>query len=399
VGDRLTLSKGTLRYSRTVLLDPKEKSPFLELLPSTAVNTELLHFAPTNASMALVLSNGDGEKRFASVVKMLDTIVPMLHGRDRNLPSQELEELEQALKLNLGKDVAGKISQVAVAVGDIMNAPIKRVVRQGRNFRSESVTPQVPVVVVIQATDEDAAKSLMDLVPQVAGMISGGKGPGIRTKEIDGQTISILPIDKHESLHFGRQGSTIVLGPYLKPVTQALANGAAKNGMLADPKVAVPLKKTDGAVLVAVAKPVTILVGGIWGWRSVSVGNEARSIGGKRFDDKSDPPKDEGPPPKPEVKVTIEENPAFKDKEGEQFMKVLRKLQQTEEPLVVSLTRKDDRLQAEATMGGLAPLVAFITDFAVEQAVHMRVQRERAWQERRRADEERRKKQIENDKK
>jgi hypothetical protein len=390
VADRLTLSKGTLRYRRTVLLDTKEKSPLLEILPNTPVNSEVLHFVPKNATAAFALSNGNGEKRFARLVEMLDVIIPMLDGRDRELPSQKLQQLEEALKVKLGKDIVGKINNVAIAVGDLMNMPMKKVVVKGRDFESMHTSPQVPVVVIVQGTNEEAAKELAELLPKFVAMMSGHQEPRISTKEIEGQSISSLALGKHESVNFGRQGNTIVLGPFPKPVAQALANGGAKNGLLADPKVAAQVKKLDEPIAVAVAKPITLVMGFFVSRAGSYTRVPAKGIEGKRFEDKSNGEKREAPPEKPEVTVTVEEAPAPLGKEGDKIMKDLKKLLAIEEPLIVSVTRKDDRLQAEASIGGLAPLVSFVTDFAVEQAIRASIARERAWEERRRAEEERR---------
>ena len=62
----LSLDKGTLRIDKLALLDPAEKSPLLELLPSKPVKTTLFQFTPQDAVLAVALSNDNGAERGAA---------------------------------------------------------------------------------------------------------------------------------------------------------------------------------------------------------------------------------------------------------------------------------------------------------------------------------------------
>jgi hypothetical protein len=398
----LTLSKGTLRYREMARLDPKEKSPLLELLPATPVNTELLHFAPKDATAVAALSNGDGEKRWTRLLEVIDTIDQLMDNTPKQfLPSQHMKKLEEALKISIAKDVAGKISNVAVAVGDLWNAPVKKVVEKGPGFESVSISPQIPVVVIVQATDEDAARKLTELLPQVCGLLKGKNDVKPATKQVGGQTIAILPLGRHEALHYGRHGSTIVLGPYQKPVAQALADGAAQKGWLATAKDAAVLTKLKDPLLVAVVKPVSCLGAGLLMRGHGHVHSEARPIRGgipdarpdtKPSPNEADKGDDKAPPPRPErkVTVTVTEGPADHDETEVRLKKELGKLLAGEEPLVVNVTRTDERIQAEATVGGLKPLVARLTDFAIEKLMPVRRVGAQRLEEKRRFDFEKR---------
>jgi hypothetical protein len=390
----LTLSKGTLRYRETARLDPKEKSPLLELLPATPVNTELLHFAPKDALVVAALSNGDGEQRWTRVLEMIDTMDQLIGRTPKQfLPSQHMKKLEEALHISLAKDVAGKISNVAVAVGDLWNAPVKKIVEKGPGFESVRVGPEIPVVVIVQATDEAAAQKLSnEVLPHFVGLMAHQKEIKPTTKEVDGQTISSLKLGRHETVHYGRHGSTIVLGPFARPVAHALAAGADKKGWLAEAKAADALKKLKEPLLVAVMKPGTLLAAGLVTYTSMRhVARPAERAIPARPDAPPRPnPGDKGPekapPPRPQdkgVTVTIEEGPAVYSKEEAQLRKELGKLLAGEEPLVLSITRTEERIQAEMTIGGLKTLVSRLTDLGIELMFRAQAHRWRAEEQRR----------------
>src|SRR5262249_30628065 len=119
----LTLEKGTLRYRLVARLNAGEKSPVLELLPTTPVPKELLHFAPKGAMMVAATSNADGERRLATVFEWADNTMKAF-GPNNQLPSHYLEQFETlVLQAKVGKDLAGKVAAAAVAMGDSLGGP------------------------------------------------------------------------------------------------------------------------------------------------------------------------------------------------------------------------------------------------------------------------------------
>jgi len=379
----VTLSKGTLSYRELALLDPKEKSPVLELLPTAPVRTEVLHFAPADAMVVAALSNDNGEKRWDSFLGFIDNLAK-LTGAQKHLPSEDIRELEKNLQINFGKDIAGKLSTIAFAVGDPLKAPVKRTVEKGPGGEVVHVGPEIPAVLILQATDEKAAESMMgNLVPQVFGMMTGQKDLKPASKDVNGQKVYSLEAGPHKSLHYGRHGDTLVLGPFQNSVAQALAGGAGKKGWLGNPKMAARVKETENPVALVVVKPVTAIMSGMM---LVVSTRSVKPPPPPQPEKQLDPPPAVKPPQPPalgEVKqpgggkqplppVKEGGGPPGLDKDGDQMMKELGKLLAAEEPFIFSLTRKEDRVQVEARMSGLKPLVGKLTNFMVEQYFKLR---------------------------
>jgi hypothetical protein len=385
----LTLSKGTLRFRQTVLLDPAQKSIVLDILPARPVDTSLLHYVPPDAVLAAVLSNSGGEKRWPKLLEFVDIIAKLAGaGRERDLPSRAVRQMEKELELDFARDVAGKISALVFALGNLQNVPVRKIVRKGPDFESGSFTPEIPALILVQAVDEEAARKLTEeLLPKLLR----AKGLKPAARQLKGQTIFRFKLGEHDSLHYGRHASTIVLGPFEDPVAQALAAGASKKGWLADPKLASRLKKLDQPVALAVAKPVSALMGFVMLNGGGYYKRAARPVPEIGLAPQSE--KQDGPVEK-RVQVTIERVPDSLSKEEQEMMKQLGKLLAKEELLVYSVMRKQGRIQAEATLGGLRALVPPLTDFAVEQSMRMyRMaldQEQRAVEAQRRAEEERR---------
>jgi general secretion pathway protein G len=374
----VTLSKGTFRARRTTLLNPKEKSLALDLLPTAPASADVLHFAPKDAMLVAALSNAGGEKRWASLLKFAD-LIAAIDGK-QGVPNQIVQQFEQGLGVNLGKDVFGKITNVGFAVGDPLKAPVKKTVEKGENFEAVHVTHEVPILFVVQTADEDTAKKMVEeLMPKVVTVFGGGKEVEPKASEVDGQKLYTIPMGRHEHLHYGRKGATIVLGPYAVSVRKALAAGAAKEGWLALAKHAEQVKAEGEPLAFLAAKPVTaamslFLVRSQGSVRTGKAIKEARPI-----EDKPPPPPvkkgkesqaQDAPALAAEkgVKVQVEVIPADKTMQG--VPKELAKLLENQEMLTYSLNRKDDRLIQELRFGGLKALVPRLTDFIVEQSLH-----------------------------
>ena len=296
--------------------------------------------------------------------------------------------MEKELGVDFARDVAGKIRTLGFALGNLENVPVRKVIRKGPDFESGSFTPEIPALFLVQAVDEQAARKLTeDLLPKL--LRARGLEPAAR--EVQGQTVYRVELAGHDSLHYGRHGSTIVLGPYEDPVAQALAAGASKKGWLADPRLANRLNKLHQPVALAVARPVSALMGFVMMRGGGYYKQTALPVSDKGL---APEPGKQGAPEEKRVRVTVERGPSSLSKEEQQMLKQLHKLLAKEEPLVYSVTRKQDRIQAEATLGGLRALVPALTDFAIEQSVRMDrmavEQEQRAVEAQRRAEEERR---------
>jgi hypothetical protein len=325
--------------------------------------------------LALALSNGGGEKRWARVLKWLDTVAGIGGGPQ---PSEQVRKLEEALGIHFGKDVAGKVGTVGLAVGDILTAPVQKTVVKGPNYQMTSVAPQVPVVFLVQTTDEEAARKLSDeVLPKVFSLMTGGKGKEPATRTVAGQTVHRVATGKHAGISYGRHGRTIVLGPYEGPVARALAAGAAKKGWLAGSDTAEALQKLHEPVFVGVAKP----VGGLaMVFASLAVGRSGTAYqprptvkgvpSEKGFKPPPIPPEPAQPPQAPKVTVTVEKGgPAAWGKEQARMMKELRKVLAKEPPLVFGVMRMKDRIEEEAVVSGLGKFLPRLIDFGVEMSL------------------------------
>jgi hypothetical protein len=378
----ITLAKGTLRYREMALLNPKEKSPLLQLLPPAPANADLLHYAPKDAVMIGALNNADGEKRWADALRLADAMAGA-GGGGGGLPSQQVKQLEQALGVDLGKDVAGKISNFAFGVGDPLKAPVKKRVEKGPGFESVRVGPEVPMVFVLQITDEESAGKMVEqLLPRILGMIAGGKGGQPTTAEMHGQKVHSVKMPGGEGFHYGRHGNVIVLGPYKEPVARALKAGAEKAGWLAGAKHADKIKELRDAPVFVAFRPATAIVSAY-----TIAGYETRQVKAEGAIEKGLPAVEPPPVPQPRkgapengserppvqgnVTVKVEDLPP--SKEVEQLKKSLGKVLASEELATFTISRKDDRVVEEARIGGLNPLVARLTDFLVEQYLQLRM--------------------------
>jgi hypothetical protein len=309
------MQKGTIHYHEVLLLNPKEKSELLELLPAKAVNTELLHYAPKDAVIAMAMANDNGQKRWERLLAMIDAFVPP---PEKGKAAEHIKQMEQVLGVNIAKDIAGKITNVAFAVGDPFLAPMEEVRTVGPGFSMTNRQPKVPMLLILEAADEDAAKVLMDLIPKIGSLVAQNKKLEEKMLDIKGQTVISLRMDPTYSVHYARAGKVILIGPYGAPIAQALANGADKKGLLSDEKLADRLNAKEGTqVSLFLVKPVTgiaalvLTVGTASGMSMKSEAPKAFPIEQpkKEFKDEFKKPPFPSDPPKREFKDDIKKAP------------------------------------------------------------------------------------------
>jgi len=313
VNQSVSLSAGTLRFRWQAQLDPGEKSRVLDLLPASGINPDMLHFLPRDAAVLLAISNADGEQRFANLLTLANEIHQAAGGRGRT-PSEELQGLEQMIGQNIGKDILAKIQSIAIA----MKAP---------GGIGDLTAP--PVTAVVQATNEAAAKSLVEqTIPHFYGLVTKSQDLKAETQEKDGQTIYGMPF-----VNYGRQGATIVIATKPELVADALNGGVKKAGLLSDEKIGARLSKTEGTVVFLAAKPLAIAA------KSLPMGMmfmpaQEKALVGKII----------GP---------------------------IQELAKNEEPIVLHVTRTRESLTAEFTVAGLKDIVPKAVDVGVEMFYQM----------------------------
>lgn len=369
IGYSLGLDKGTFLFKEVALLDKKEKSFLLELAPSQPLDRSLLDYAPRDAIFAAALSNVDGEKRFRNARKALADL-----DREQGFLvklNEALEQLEQKAELDLTKDVIGKIAGLGVAMGDPLKVPVRRVEEKGPGFHRVSVSPEVPLVIIVQAVDEEAAKELEKIVPRVFGMFSGRPEEPTQ-KKLSGQTIHQLKFGRSDSASYGRNGSVLVLGPRANPVAHALAAGSKKQGLLSQPRLEARAKELDDAVALVLVRP----VGAVMGLLMRSSGMEMRSV------------EPAAPKKAPEIKREIDKEanveiqnenaiaqPVKKteivqpDPDEEKILKQFAEIVAREDWFVMRVARTEDRILVDGRAPGLDKIVPKFVDFAMEQYV------------------------------
>ncbi len=390
VGDQLSLDNSTLTYRRRIYLDPKEKSPIVELLPNTGFPRGLLAYAPADALVFAAMSNDQGEKRFQQIIELSDTIAKIPGQRDSL--SQIIAKMEEKAGLNFGKNVLGKIRGAAIAmqglehflkaidsrkVGNEPDRPpglapgdAGKQPKAQPKVRREEPTWAAAFVLLVEATDAKAAAFLAkEAVPKFFALM-GGEAKSSK-KKIDGHNIFTLEGKRGYALHYGVHGKTLVLGPGQAAVVASLNNGKKGSGLMEDEKFAKCINNLKDPIAVAMARPMTLV-----SFLLVS--------GGSKSEEKSSPPDkvEKGPEKGKKVDPSKPAPPREKFEQGEKAekagqagpnpaeekrLKQFVELIKTEEPLLLSVTRAPDQLMAEATYPGLRPFVARLTNFFLEE--------------------------------
>ena len=206
----------------------------------------MLYFTPRDGMLTLGLNLSDGEKRWQKLLELNDDVTKARPGAaEQPKVSAALHELEERIKLNIGKDVFGKLASAAVTV-DPEAAP-----RPDGRFLT---------LLVLQATDAEAAASLeKEGLPKLLGLASGKPPAAVPVKE-DGK-ISVVAAGELEgvlhtkNLYLGRAGAFLVVGADPKEVASALSAGAKKAGLLGEEKTAATLKGMEDSAVVGVCSP------------------------------------------------------------------------------------------------------------------------------------------------
>ncbi len=266
----LTLQNGVVELKARVDLDPKQSSPLVDLLTAKSASPDALFFTPRDGLLTLSLNLNDGEKRWGTLMELIDSLDKPGPGEaERPAPSKALKELEDRVKLNVAKDVLGRLTGAAV----VLDGPVKGSMETYTVPRPGGPGPQGaghgmaqyealpfgrPSLLVLQAADADAAKYLEEQgVPKLIGLGTGEPPAPIR-QDVDGRSISTVAAGAAEglfgskNLYVGREGAFVVIGPDRKEVVAALAAGARKEGLLGDDKTAAAVKDLEDPLAVGV---------------------------------------------------------------------------------------------------------------------------------------------------
>jgi hypothetical protein len=238
----LTLQNGVVELKSRVDLDPKQASPLADLLTAKAAPPDVLYFTPRDGLLTVTLNLNDGEKRWDKLMKLIDGLTkPSPGNAERPRASAALSELEERVKLNIAKDVFGKLTGAALTLD-----PQAAMRPDGR-----------PVsLLVLQATDAGAAESLeVQGLPKLLGL-SSGKTPVAINEKGDGNITTVATGDLEGVLHaknlyIGREGAFLAVGVDRKEVAAVLKAGLKKEGLFGEEKTAAALKGAEDSAIVA----------------------------------------------------------------------------------------------------------------------------------------------------
>jgi len=342
----LTLQNGNFELQAQVKTVPGQTSPLMALLPDKKADTQLLQYVPRDTVASVSLGLGDGEKRWAQIVDLLDAIAKN-QGDELNLPSKAIKEVQKEYGIDFGKDVAAKIKGAVVCgIGP-----------------ENSWAP----LCVIQATDATAAKYLAETaIPTLARIVDKDAAP--KKQEVDGVTVYSVPVPVYvpgASLCYGVHGDVLVLAPEAQRVAAALKSGSKKAGLLSDAKNAAALKEVDGSAAVGLISVSTAIV---------EIFRSLEQDQGPRFNKVPQPPggPGDGPPGGPPAA------PKLSDR-AEKAVKELAKVLEPLPPVVFSMNRKEDTLVLEARLTGLKSVSTKLIDLWVDSALERQLERQRGF--------------------
>ena len=349
-----SLEKGTLQFSFMNALDPKVKNPLLELYPDKGYNIELLRFADKNSSMVAGMANTDPEERFRKLIAFFDGL-SNLAGPPQETGTEQVKKLEEQLKINLVKDVLSEITNVEFIIGDILNAPTKRVTIKGPNYSSTSTSPMVPMVLVVETKSEASAKSLFQLLPRIR-QLPDYKDAKQSEKTVKGHKITGLALMKDYTLYYARSGKVLLLGPDDKAIADALIVEDKNIGLNTNKDIMARLQEKKKSFPLAVVKPMisAAVFGGLESTFS------SKGFEGKEFPEK----KQEGKEQEKErrkVEIILKKN----DKQTKLFKKLMKQTAWT----TIFMSREPELIRIDGDLPQARKLVAPLVDYALETTV------------------------------
>jgi hypothetical protein len=218
-----------------------------DILTAKPATPDALYFTPRDGLLTVSLNLNDGEKRWEKLLALIDGMTkPQPGAAERPSTSAALHEMEERVKLNIGKDIFRNLTGAAVGI-EFDGAP-----HAADHFGSP---------LILQATDAEAAKSLQEeALPKLLGLASG-KAPAVIREDADGRSFSVIPAAELEeylhakNLYIGREGAFLALGGDRKEVTAALNAGGKKAGLLSEEKTVAALKGAEDSAALVVFSP------------------------------------------------------------------------------------------------------------------------------------------------
>jgi hypothetical protein len=354
----LTLQNGVLELKSRVDLDPAQASPLADLLIVKARAPDALYFTPRDSLLTLNLNLNDGEKRWEKLMNLIDGLAkPTPGGAERPALSAALKELEEHVKLNISKDILGKLTNAAVTLDP------------EAAMRSDA---RVISLLVLQATDAAAAESLeTEGLPKLLGLASG-KTPAAIKEKGDGNISTLAAGDLESVLHtknlyVGREGDFVVVGADRKAVAAALKAGAKKEGLLGEEKTATALKGAEDSAAVAIFSPAQGIVELFKQMERPPTVTAAPAFVKPGLAVPAPPPA-----PKP-----ADEQPPKPSLRAEKTIADAAKAVESLPPTVLSLSRRADGLTLEMRQSGLKNTTSRLIDLWIDAALDRLIEQQK----------------------
>jgi hypothetical protein len=319
----LSLSDGNLDLQLSATLDPKLKSPLVELFTNHPLNAAVLQPVPKDAALMFTLPLNDGAQRWQKLLAVADAVAKA-SGQIGATPGEAIKEIEGRLKVSLGNELFGRIASITVVM------PAKQELPKGGTG--------IPML-MIAATDAAATERLEQVIPPLLGLMVGDNVDPV-TETLQGLKIRSLPgsaFPWKTPLHYGRKGTNLVIGQDRKLVAAAL-NRDLKDSLAADSRFLNGVKDHgDSAFL------------GCWQWAEtlayLALPDPPSGVGGKA----------NAPPPAGSPRAEME-------KHLRPFLDQARKLPS----LVVSLSRQEDDLRLIVRQPELKAAASKLIDSGME---------------------------------
>lgn len=328
VAIHVTLEKGTLACRDIIELNPKEKSPLLELLPTIGIPRDLLAYVSPDSLAFAALATEGGAKRWKQLIALADDIAKEIGERDP-LPSEFINGLEKAFEVDVAT-LLEKIKGVAISMPGF-----EHLMGSGGHPHGP------PFTLLISAVDEKAADLLAVKTIPMLFTIMSRENVEPAVKKFKGHDLSVLETKRGYRLAYFRDGNRLLVSPEPTALVHGLEM-AKKKGLTGDAKLAARLEAAEDPFAVAMTRPIQLSLGLVGLYNSIS------EINPELEDDFKVPGK----------------GPGVKDPWGE--LKLLMELGKVEQPLLLTAVRAPEQITVDMTYPGLRPLVARIINLTLD---------------------------------
>jgi hypothetical protein len=227
VSAHLSLADGSLNLQLSARMAAGQSSPIFDLISDQRVTMPMFQPVPKDSTVVSSFALKDGEKHWNRLLAAADAIV----GKEGPKPSEAIHQIEEKLKVSIGKEVVGQIAAVTVAL------PAKQELPKGAS--------EMPMLFITGASP-GATERLEQLVPSLLSAVMDDLLDPV-SQTIEGIKIRSLPAGKFpwkSPLHYGRSGTTLAFGLDRNLLATSLS-GKIGSSAISEPKFAETVKEHD----------------------------------------------------------------------------------------------------------------------------------------------------------